>query len=428
MAIAAAPPGVQKSSVPAPALAARSLLALFGAVHAGLFAYDLAHPDRFLMADRAGERIEVIRAFQAAPDWAGFLGSHGIPGDWLPHALLYSVGGPFFVIAVQIALVLLSIVWVRDLAQRAGLGTRGAFAAAVLYGLLPQTLVFPHQLATEALFDPLVVLSFRLAIGAASGLALGAATLVRPITVVWPLIVAALWGNGRRRIAYLAAALAPVLAWMVFVFATTGEFSLGRSGHDLGHNLYERMQRTAAALPPSARPEPRPSGFTTVRLGEYVAFVASHPVAAAMHSARDFATLGVKSGIERLALDYLDAFPQTRLSLQDSSDGWRARVEQQGFFHAFAALAASQPGVILVSGLGALLFIVFMGFAVAGAWGGRHQRQLMLMAAFVVYIFVTAQAVDAAQSRHRAPAEFALAILAVAGWLHLRNRKAGHGR
>src|SRR4051812_7849415 len=386
MAIAAAPPGMKKSSVPAPALTARGLLALFGALHAGLFAYDLAHPDRFLMADRAGERMDVIRAFQGSADWAGFVGSHGIPGDWLPHAILYAAGGPFFVIAIQIALVLLSIVWVRDLAERAGLGARCAFAAALLYGLLPQTLVFPHQLATEALFDPLVVLSFRLAVGAGSGLAIGAATLIRPITIAWPLIVAAVSSgiSTTKRFGYVAGALAPVLAWMLFVLAMTGEFSLGRSGHDLGHNLYERMQRTAAALPASERPEPRPSGQTTARLGEYLAFVASHPVAAGLHSARDFATLGVKSGIERLALDYVDAFPQTRLSLQDSSDGWRARVEQQGFLHAFAAMAVSQPGVILVSGLGALLFIAFMGFAVAGAYSGRHNPLLMLMAGFVL--------------------------------------------
>jgi hypothetical protein len=423
MAIAAAPPRMDKSSAPAAALTGRALLALFGALHAGMFAYDLAHPDRFLLADRASERIDVIHAFRGAADWTSFLGAHGIPGDWLPHALLYMAGGQYFVIAVQIALVLLSVLWVRDLAERAGLGSRVAFGAAVLYGLLPQTLVFPHQLATEALFDPLVILSFRLAVGPASGLALGVATLIRPITVVWPLIVAAFSKN---RLAYLAAALAPVLAWMLFVLATTGEFSLGRSGHDLGHNLYERMQRMSASLPEAQRPAARPPGETTARLGEYLAFTAAHPVAAALHSARDFLALGVKSGIERLALDYFDAFPQTRAALQDSQDGWRARVEQHGFVRAFAALAASQPGVMLLSGVGALLFTAFMALAVLGAWRGRHDARLLLLAGFALYIFVTAQAVDAAQSRHRAPAEFALAILAAAGWLHLR--KARHGR
>jgi len=43
------------------------------------------------------------------------------------------------------------------------------------------------------------------------------------------------------------------------------------------------------------------------------------------------------------------------------------------------------------------------------------------MIGFVAYIFLTAQVVDAAQSRHRAPAEFALCVLAVAGYLRLRR-------
>jgi hypothetical protein len=422
---------VAVTGVRAPALTGRSLLVLFGALHAGLLAYDLAHPGRFLLADRAGERIGVINAFRDAADRVAFIGAHGIPGDWLPQGLLYLAGGQYFVIAVQAALALLSILWVRDIAGRAGLGERGAFAAAALYGLLPQTLVFPHQLATEALFDPLVILSFRLAAGTGAGAALGAATLIRPITIVWPLIVAAV---SEKKFAYLAAAFAPVLGWMLFVLAATGEFSLGRSSHDLGHNLYERMQRIASTLPEAERPAKRPPGETSVRLGEYVAFTARHPVAAALHSARDMATLGVKSGIERLALDYFDAFPGTRAALQDSDDGWRAQVERHGFLHAFAAMAASQPGVILVSAAGAVLFAAFMALAVAGAWHGRRNALLALLAGFVLYIFVTAQAVDAAQSRHRAPAEFALAILAVAGWLHLRphlrNTRRGtiHGR
>ena len=67
-----------------------------------------------------------------------------------------------------------------------------------------------------------------------------------------------------------------------------------------------------------------------------------------------------------------------------------------------------------------------MSLALLGAWSGRHDREILLLAGFALYIFVTAQAVDAAQSRHRAPAEFALAILAVAGALQLGKKR--HGR
>jgi hypothetical protein len=92
-----------------------------------------------------------------------------------------------------------------------------------------------------------------------------------------------------------------------------------------------------------------------------------------------------------------------------------------------------QPGLIVSSALGAALFVVFMALAVCGAWSrirgrGIYSREWLLLAAFVVYIFATAQAVDAAHSRHRAPAEFALCILAVAGWLALRRRGEKHVR
>lgn len=399
------------------------LLLVFGAIHAALFAYDLRHPERFLFADRAGERIGVMRAFIDAlqgSDLPGFLASHGVPGDWLAHALLYLAGGQFLVIAVQIALALLSISAVVRLGRAARLGERGAIAAAALYGLLPHALVFPHQLAAEAIFVPLVVVGFAIPIGAGSGLALGAATLVRPVTLLWlPLHpffekVAARW-----RGLFLLAALGPMLAWIGFIYVASGEISMGRSSHDLGHNLYMRVHRMAAALPEDERPAARPAGQTTLTVREYLAFVARHPQAALNHGARDVLTLAAKSGIERLVLDYLDLFPEARAALQDTREGWRARLERHGARGALAEIWREQAALVLVSGGAAVLFALFMGLALVGAFSSNRLR--LMLALFVLYIFFTAQAIDAAQSRHRAPAEFALCLLAVAGFARLRR-------
>jgi hypothetical protein len=411
------------------------LLAPFALLHVVMLGYDLQHPDRFLHADRALERIELVRGFGAAwhggGDMGAFLAGHGIVGDWLPQALLYLAGGQYLVIAVQLALVLLSILWVFEIGLRLGLGERRALAAAAVYGLLPHTLVFPHQLATEAIFVPLVVLSFRLSTGAGAGAALGLATLVRPITMLWPFVHAALSRSSMRaRALYAAAALAPLVLWMSFMLLATGEFSMGRSAHDLGTNLYERMHKTAARLPESERPAERPAGHRRASLGEYLAFTAAHPGAAAEHSARDLATVGFKSGIERLVLDYLDLFPGSRGELQSSESGWRARVEQRGALATFGELLRAQPGLVLISAGSAALFVAFVALAVAGilcagaAQSAAARRRRWLLAAFVLYTIATAQAVDAAQSRHRAPAEFALSLLAVAGWTALRARRA----
>ena len=395
----------------APRAAEARLVAPFVALHAAMFLYDIRHPECFFNGDRALDRVEVIKGFFENTNSLEYLTSHGIPGDWLPHALLYLAGGQYLVIAVQVVLALLSVMWVLQIGRRLGLDERAASAAAVLYGLLPHSLVFPHELSSEGLFIPLVILSFRLGANASGGLALGVATLIRPLTALWPFFVF-------RRI-YITFARAPLLAWMTLMFFATGEFSMGRSGHDLGNNLYFRMQRMGAELQ-------RPAGQTKATIGEYLAFVTAHPVAFAKHTARDLGVLSVKSGIERVVIDYLDFYPETKRELQDGRTGWRAQVEQRGAFAALMEVFREQPGLIVFSALGAAACVVFMVLAAYGAWVRIRSREWLLLAAFVVYIFATAQAVDAAHSRHRAPAEFALCILAVAGWLALRRRGEKH--
>lgn len=404
----------------APLASTWRLIAPLAALHAAMLAYDVQHPGRFLNADRADERIAAVRGFGEAlrsGDVVAYLASHGIVGDWLPQAIVYLAGGQHLVIALQVALALASVAWVRDIALRVGLDESRAATAAALYALLPHTLVFPHQLASEAVFVPLVVLAFRL--GMRGHLALGVATLVRPLTLLWPFA----YGILRRDLRFAALASLPLVIWMTFILLSTGEFSMGRSGHDLGHNLHDRMQRMAAALPESERP---PQG-STATAGEYLGFVARHPVLAAQHSARDLLALSLKSGIERVTLDYLDLFPQSRAAVQASDGGWRSAVEREGLVAGLAGLVRAQPGLMLSSAAAALAFAGFMALAALGAVALRRRREALLLALFVLYVFATAQAVDAAQSRHRAPAEFALCVLAVAGWAALRQRRA-HGR
>jgi hypothetical protein len=410
-----------------------ALLGGLGLLHAAMLAYDVGHPDRFLNADRASSRMQVIEGFaetwRTGGDLSAYIAGHGIVGDWLPHALLFLAGGAALVILVQVLLALASVAWVREIGVRTGLDERHAGLAALVYGLLPHTLVFPHQLSTEALFVPLVVLSFVLVLRAAhpaAGAAIGVATLVRPITLLWPVLQAACARRAPRtgRLLYLAAALAPLLGWMTFVSIETGVFSMGPSKHDLGHNLYMRVQRMAPALPEAERfgdrADPR------LGVGEYAGFVAAHPGLAAAHSARDLMAMSVKSGVERIVLDYLDFYPDERRGLQDPNAGWRKNAEKGGPVAALRAIAGEHPFLFIVSAAGALLFAGLMVLAALGALAHARAGSFML-AGYVLYVIVTAQAVDAAQSRHRAPAEFALCVLAAAGAAWLR-KKGTHGR
>ena len=418
------------------------------ALHLPMFGYDLQHPDRFLNADRAGERIGVIqdfvRVWHAGGDLLPFVGSHGVGGDWLPQALLYLAGGQYLVILVQTLLALASVCWVRDIGVRLGLSSRTAQGAALLYGLLPHTLILPHQLSSEAIFVPLVVGSFALLAGGApqrtwgwagAGLLVGLATLVRPVTLLWPLLPL----PRRSRTAYLLAACTPVLLWMLFIHTVSGEFSMGRSGHDLGRNLYGRAERIAASLHPPQPPVAGAHGSRVLSLGEYAAFALTHPGPTLAHSGRDLLVLGTKSGLERVLLDYLDVFPAQRKEIQNGKLGWRTQVEQQGLGAALLAIFQRNPALMLTAAGGALLISTLMLVAGLGAraWlrdgvtgGGTQEmsRLRLLLVAFPLYILLTAQSVDAAQSRHRAPAEFALCLLAAAGWSARRRQplQTGH--
>ena len=77
------------------------------------------------------------------------------------------------------------------------------------------------------------------------------------------------------------------------------------------------------------------------------------------------------------------------------------------------------------------MLLVMMGLALFGArqllqrQAAPEQRAaIWLLLAFPLYLFFTSQVVDAVQSRHRAPAEAALVLLAVAGARALMLRRA----
>jgi hypothetical protein len=227
---------------------------------------------------------------------------------------------------------------------------------------------------------------------------------------------------------------------MLFIFGATGEFSMGRSSYDLDHNLYLRAQLIAGTLPASER-SVRSGGDPTLSLREYAAFVSDHPSAAFAHTARDLLVLSTKSGVERIALDYLDFAPAQRMDLQSPETGWRRQVELHGVLAGLREILNRNPFLTLAAASGALLFSGLMLLAAFGAFvwlraapddTAASTRGLRIMlAAFPLYIVTVSQVVEAAQSRHRAPAEFALCLLAAAGVATLlRGLKfeAGHAR
>jgi hypothetical protein len=354
-------------------------------------------------------------------------------------------------IVVQIALSLLAGWAVFRTGRLLDWSSRLSAIAAAIYLFLPQTLVFPHQLISEAIHSPLLAVSIwltaeylarqaepgRLKLLATAGLLVGLITLVRPITLLWPLVTALIVARASRLRTgglYLALACLPILLWMSFISGQSGRFNMGDSSHDMGHNLYQRVTRIGETLPANQQAAIRLRFLTQGEEGsidpvEYLRFGMAYPLPFIKQSLRDVLILTGKSGVERLTIDYLDINKRAREKLQNDKSGWRGIMERQGTVATIRYLWKTEGDVLLISLLGSLLFVALMALAIGGGWallrnqprsGTGGQRAIAwLLIGLPIYILVFSQVVNAAQSRHRSPAEAPLALLAAYGGARL---------
>jgi 4-amino-4-deoxy-L-arabinose transferase-like glycosyltransferase len=441
------------------------LLLVFAGLHLLLMAWDHARPEVFLFADRGAARWGLVQqvheALTAQPHidqdrLAALLSGNGNPGDYLVQALLWLLAGEKGVVLAQVVLVLCSGAAVSDLGRALGLQASLARWTAALYLAWPHTLVFAHQLATEAWHTPMLVIGTaafvralrpdakaRWWVGAAC--VLGLAALIRPVTLLWPLTLGLMWVWACRSklwhsLQFVCVAMLPVLLWSGWMASQTGVFGVGASSRDAGHNLYQRVSRITATLPAAQRADAQQrflgQGRKTLALADYAAFVQRYPVANAGHLLRDASVFLFKSGWERLPIDYFGADAKTRAALQNSDVGWRKQFETQGAWATISWLWARQGPALLLGLLGAMAMSVVWCLALFGVWrafsNGRSPPQqtqptmafvTLVLAALVLYIALMSTVVDTVQSRHRAPAEFALLLLSASGLHWLGSRR-----
>jgi 4-amino-4-deoxy-L-arabinose transferase-like glycosyltransferase len=443
------------------------LLACAALLHAGLFLYDHLHPEVFLNADRAITRMRTIEALARligeGASLGNFFESHGIIGDYLPQAMLYMLGGRTAIVVGQVLLFLVSLAALFGMTFHVTGSRKCAGLSALLYLLLPHSLVFPHMLCSEAIFDPLVVISFYFtsrvvlrdrghAAAGPAGLFLGIATLVRPITALWPLAVGAAMHLAKcsktSRGTFLILSYLPLLVWMSIMHQLSGAFSFGSSDHDAAHNMYERVVRITQRLPMTeqkrinqdylrGRSDERAMSFR-----DFARFAVDYPAAYVSHLGKDAIVYFPKSGVEKLLLDYRDVEPSARIGLQDKQAGYRVQMEREGTLGAAQQILREHPALMILAVLGALLFTGMLGLAALGGWRGIRDRDLSLgarlmlglIALFPFYVFLTSQVVNTMKSRLRAPAEFCICLLVAIGvryllaWWQRRGGSGVHGR
>jgi hypothetical protein len=135
------------------------LLAAFGVLHVLLW---LSVPDAhqaMLVGDRAGNRLEVLRAAAAAPlldEVLAVVYRSGAPGDWILFLPAFAAGGQDGILIQSLVLYALALVLLYRLGAMF-LARRLAALAAGAWMLLPATPFHPHALVSEAVCNPLLI-------------------------------------------------------------------------------------------------------------------------------------------------------------------------------------------------------------------------------------------------------------------------------
>lgn len=416
--------------------------------HGGLFLFDLMTPDAFMAGDRAGSRIDKIYALFGA-----YLGPHtanveafvlppdltfterlitlAAPGDYIIHGFLYLIGGQYFVILVQVCLMFCAVVALYRLALLAGLTGGLAALVAVVYMLLPSSLLAPHTLATEALFSPLSTIFMYLLVSATDRelrpsvlyfalVIISVCIFTRLQLLFFPFVIAAaflLFDRTRAIRTVPPTLILPFLlpaAWIIFssLFGTGTE---GAADNSVLLEFFKITRRAAAvggfAFDPSLYPDER------MAPGDFLGYFLAHPFTYLKLKGTDVVNMLVNPGVNSFCGRYLGLF---------GSDAGESVIGYRGYWRDLrdqAGLAGVLRGIIDMGPAFAIAFIggtalwsaVLLG-AVIGVW--RFVRRATLRAAslaiLLIYPLYTVAILMSANTNrwdHRSPFDFLVALL-----------------
>jgi hypothetical protein len=350
-------------------------------VHALLFVYDLNNPKTYLLGDRAYSRFDKIESLlQARNDQAiaDFLINTGSLGDYIFHAVIFAWGGVTTIIVVQILLHLVSIVYVFLLGELLFRNSMFSLLAAAVYAFLPASLYHPHVLVSEALFNPLVVVAFyygalflakddappwHLMVTAFAG---SVAAFIRPIYVGYPIVYACILvllvkrpARYLQAIVYLAVAFAIPFLWAGFVFVQTGDFSMGKSDHDLGFNLFGRVERMSRLGNFELTQEQQ--AIKRLQFREYTDYIVEHPNAYFKTLVSDVYNVTLNSGVNSLLGRYLGWY-----RLPEEWRYWRLMRDKYGILGMVQAMYDYSQALFIFNVILAPIWLAFTVLALIG--------------------------------------------------------------
>ncbi len=435
-----------------------ALLVLFALAHGMLVLRNVQSPDAFINTDRGIIRQEKIafvfdgahlanlpelsvhpvfqRRLEGAADWGVLdrLARLGPPGDYAIHGALLSIGGQPLVVGLQLTCAMFATLVLVAIGRELDLSPTLAAAVAIVHIFLPLSLVFPHQLATEAFTHAFLILVAWTAgrairtgdcrfLGYAISAGLVCAILRPQFLALVPILGLLFWYRWRKVVPAVVAVCAPITllaGWQLFVWHKTGTFAIGESDFSLGYNLALQVERVARIYNLAS------DGVVangTIDLTTFARFVAAHFGAFISFRITENINLLANPGINQLLGDFLgiDRFDFVG---PDGGPMWH-RLRGELALPALLVLMLQQDTLWLIPFLGAVLvwLLCVVGAAIGLVTSLRERsgarEQAIVLLVIMVYTLVVVQAA-LLRPAHRNAIDFILVLFAgraIQSWL-----------
>lgn len=185
----------------------------------------------------------------------------GHAGDYLIQGAIIKLTSINVLVMFQLLLALLATLCVHALLKRFDFSAKAATLGTVFYLLLPGSLLPAHQLSSEALFIPCMIIGCYLLVISidkkatdlafiAGLLFLSMAIFVRPQLILFPILLTFIyvWFSAKKirtiLLTILPLSLFFTAIWAVFVISGSGRLTLGGDDHSIGillHNTAKQM-------------------------------------------------------------------------------------------------------------------------------------------------------------------------------------------
>jgi len=392
--------------------------------------------------------VEKIRDNKSAPiisqhlDPALHIGgrilSSGHAGDYLIQGAILALSNRHVLVVLQLVLGLLSTLCFFALVKHSGFSVSTATVSTLFYLVLPGSLLPAHQLSTEALCIPSIIIAcYLLVISSdhkgitmpfvAGLLALSLAIFVRPQLILFPflLFIICFYFSGKKFstlfLTVIPLSLLFSVVWMGVVVSNNGHFSLGGDDRSIGRSFHDTAEQMA--ISGDFEFDRNAYKSRTMPFDDFAEIVTDHTFSYLRQRTLSMINFAVNTGAYSLAVRHLEFFDEHKDMYY-----WQHLRARSGIYESLVEILKRGPGfgaLIVGSTLAWCLVLVCAVVGLSAYIRDKNTTYFLkaLLLSFAAYqVGIVLLFSVGARWQHRSLVDFIIVILAIYGLKALQQR------